>query len=115
MSGRGGDVPPGSPVIAADGRLWVLGAALAEARRRVAEGAEVDLAPLHRAVMEALRPPAAGTIGPGFGAGLLVLLDEATALVARLELEGENLRERGQAWVRRQRAGVSYAAPGRRR
>jgi hypothetical protein len=115
MIGPDGDGPPESSTVAADGRLRALGAALAEARRRVGKGAEFDLAPLHKALVGALAPPPAGAVGPGSGAGLLVLLDEATALVARLELEGENLRERGQAWARRRRADVSYAGVGRRR
>ena len=81
----------------------------------MAEGAEVDLAPLHRAVAEALGPLTGGTTGSDVGAGLLVLLDEATALVARLEFESESLRQRAQAWVRRRRADVSYVAVGRKR
>src|SRR3712207_6599458 len=115
MRGRGGDLPPGPSAAAVVGRLRALGAALAEARCRLAEGAEVELAPLHRAVVEALGPLPGGATGSDVGAGLLVLLDEAAALVARLELESENLRERGQAWARRRRADVSYVAVGRRR
>jgi hypothetical protein len=116
MSGRGGDVPPGPSAAAVVGRLRALGGALAKAKRRMAEGTEVDLTPLHRSVVEALGPlPGGAATGSGVGAGLLLLLDEATALVARLELESESLRERGQAWVRRRRADVSYVAVGRRR
>jgi hypothetical protein len=108
-------VLPEPPVVGAVGRLRALGAALAEARRRVDDGAEVDLAPLHRAVTETLGPPPAAAIGPESRADLLVLLDEATALVTRLELEGEGLRGRRQAWVHHRRAGVPYFALGRRR
>jgi hypothetical protein len=115
MSGCDGGVLPEPPAAAVAGRLRALGAALAGARCRVAEGAEVDLAPLHRAVVEALGQLPGGAIGSDAGAGLLVLLDEATALAARLGLESENLRERGQAWVRRRRADVSYVAKRRRR
>lgn len=102
-------------MVAAAGRLRALGAALAEARRRVAGGAEVDLASLHRAMVETLGPQPAGAIGPASGTALLVLLDEATALLARLELEGESLREQGQVWFRRRQADVSYVAVGQRR
>jgi hypothetical protein len=108
-------MPPVPPAADAAGRLRALGATMAEARRRLAEGAEFDVASLRGLVAEVLAALPAGKAGAGVDAGLLALLDEATELVSRLELEHGSLREQAWAWARRRRAEVSYVSAGRGR
>jgi hypothetical protein len=108
---RGSELRPASAAGAeAASRLRALGAALAQTRRRLAEGEGVDLAPLHRAVAEALGALGDRPGAPDTDAALLVLLDEAAALGSQIERERDHLKERARAWAHRQRAELSYAA-----
>jgi hypothetical protein len=112
MSGHDAEVPP---VADAAGRLRALGATVAEARRRLAEGAGFDVASLRGLATEVLAALPPGKAASGVDAGLLALLDEATELVSRLGLEHGSLREQAWAWARGRRAKVSYVSAGRGR
>jgi hypothetical protein len=90
-----------------DPTLRPLAAAVAEARRRVAAGATIDLLPLRRA-LDAM--PRGGAVGPDW----LVLLDELAGLCRELALARDAAGERVQSLARQRRVEAAYAAAGRR-
>jgi hypothetical protein len=84
-----------------------LAAAVAEARRRAAAGAAVDLLPLRQA-LDAI--PRGGTVDVDW----LVLLDELAGLCRELALARDAAGERVRSLARQRRVEAAYAAAGRR-
>jgi hypothetical protein len=99
-----------------DGRLRELCAAVAEARRRIANGG-AEAAPLlpTRLVTLLAGLPAAMAGGRGDPGALISLLDEVAGLAGQLELEREAVHAQMAAADRHRRAGRSYAGAGARR
>jgi hypothetical protein len=87
--------------------LRPLAAAVAEARRRVAAGAVVDLLPLREA-LDAV--PRGATAGPDW----LVLLDELAGLRRELERARDAAGERVRSLARQRQVEAAYTAAGRR-
>jgi hypothetical protein len=89
---------------AEDRGLGAICAALAQARRNIADGRDVPLAPLRERLAAILTEP------PDLheDAGLLTLLDDVAGLVGQLELEREDARARLAAFERHRLARQSY-------
>ena len=87
-----------------DRGLGPICATLAQARRNIADGRDVPLAPLRERLAAIL------TESPDRheDAGLLTLLDEVAGLVGQLELEREDARARLAAFERHRLARQSY-------
>ena len=89
---------------AEDRGLGAICAALAQARRNIADGRDVPLAPLRERLAAILTEPP----DRHEDAGLLTLLDEVAGLVGQLELEREDARARLAAFERHRLARQSY-------
>jgi hypothetical protein len=100
------DVSPAVPT-GPEMLLRPLAAAVAEARRRVAAGAVVDLLPLREAL--AAVPP-----GAMAGPDGICLLDELAGLCRELEPARDAARERARGLARQRQVEIAYAAAGRR-
>lgn len=100
---------PGIPPVLTLPRL---GAALAEARRRLDADGGIDLEPLHRELEAVIATLPHGDLAPEIASAFLVLLDELGALAEALAQQrarlGAELRELGQ----RRRAGAAYLGRG---
>ena len=88
-----------------DRELGAICAALAQARRNIADRRDAPLAPLRERLAEILTQPH----NRHEDAGLLSLLDEVAGLVGQLELEREDARARLAAFERHRLARQSYA------
>jgi len=87
-----------------DRGLGAICAALAQARRNIADGRDVPLAPLRERLAAILTEPS----HRHEDAAMLALLDELAGLVGQLELEREDARSRLAAFERHRCAQQSY-------